>query len=390
MDFLLTDEQRQIVDMVRELAREKVAPYISQWDREERFPEELVPAYAELGLLGLAVAEEYGGLGADMLTRTLVVEELSKVDASAGLLAAVQDLGTTPIVLGASEEQKRRFLPELASGEALAAFGLTEPGAGSDPAGLAMRARRDGDHYVLNGTKTFISNGSVAKYVTVWARTDPDAKGARGISAFVVEKGTPGFTTVPMKGKLGLRSSDTSELVFEDCRVPAANRLGEENEGFAIALMTLDRSRVGIAAQALGIAQGAFDYALAYVQERQQFGRPVGAFQGVQFMLADMATDIEAARGLTYQAAIRAHEEGKDGGRLTTANRWTAMAKLHATETAMRVTTDAVQLLGGYGVMSDYPVERMMRDAKITQIYEGTNQIQKIVISRTYLDGLRR
>lgn len=389
MDFLLTDEQKQIVSMVRELAREKVAPFIAEWDREERFPKELVPAFGELGLLGLTVAEEYGGLGADMLTRTVVVEEMSKVDASAGLLIAVQDLGTTPIILGANEEQKERFLPRLAAGEALAAFGLTEPGAGSDPAGLAMRAHRDGDDYVLNGSKIFITNGSVAEYVTVWARTDGDGKGARGISAFVVEKGTPGFTAVPMTGKLGLRSSDTAELVFEDCRVPAANRLGEENEGFAIALKTLDRSRVGIAAQALGIAQGAFDYALGYVRERQQFGRPVGAFQGVQFMLADMATQIEAARGLTYQAAIRAHEEGQHGGRLKRASRWTAMAKLHATETAMKVTTDAVQLLGGYGVMSDYPVERMMRDAKITQIYEGTNQIQKVVISRSYLDGLR-
>lgn len=375
--------------MVRELAQEKVAPYAARWDVEEHFPKELVEAFGEVGLLGLVIPEQYGGLGADMLTRTLVVEEMAKVDASAALLIAVQDLGTTPILLGANEEQKQRFLPKLATGEALAAFGLTEAGAGSDPAGMTMRARRDGDEYILNGAKIFISNGSQAQYVVVWARTDPDSQGARGISAFVVEKGTPGFTTVPMKGKLGLRSSDTSELVFENCRVPAANRLGEENEGFAIALMTLDRSRVGIAAQALGIAQGAFDYALNYVQEREQFGRPVAAFQGVQFLLADMATQIEAARGLTYQAAIRAHEEGKDGGRLKTANRWTAMAKMYATDTAMRVTTDAVQLLGGYGVMNDYPVERMMRDAKITQIYEGTNQVQRIVIARSYLGGLR-
>lgn len=375
--------------MVRELAQEKVAPHAGRWDAEEHFPEELVQAFGEAGLLGLAIPEEYGGLGSDMLTRTVVIEEMAKVDASAALIIAVQDLGTTPILLGANEEQKQRWLPSLAAGEALAAFGLTEAGAGSDPAGLSTRARRDGDEYVLNGSKIFISNGSQGRYVVVWARTDPDAAGARGISAFVVEKGTPGFTTVPMKGKLGLRSSDTAELVFEDCRVPVVNRLGAENEGFAFALMTLDRSRVGIAAQALGIAQGAFDYALAYVQEREQFGRPVAAFQGVQFMLADMGTQIEAARGLTYQAAIRAHAEGKDGGRLKTANRWTAMAKMHATDTAMRVTTDAVQLLGGYGVMSDYPVERMMRDAKITQIYEGTNQIQKIVIGRSFLDSVR-
>jgi len=330
-----------------------------------------------------------GGLGAHPLTRVAVIEELAKVDASAALLVAVQDLGMTPILVGASEEQKARWLPKFASGEWLSAFGLTEPGAGSDPGGMVMRARREGDEYVLNGTKIFISNGSVAHGVTVFARTDPDSRGPKGITAFFVEKGTPGFTAVPMKGKLGLRASDTAELVFENCRIPAANRLGEEGEGFSIAMKTLDRSRPNIAAQALGVAQGAFDYALGYIQERQQFGRPVASFQGLQFMLAEMATEIEAARGLTYQAAIRVHEEGKDGARLVTANRYSAMAKMYATDVAMRVTTDAVQLLGGYGIMRDYPVERMMRDAKIFQIYEGTNQIQKIVIARSFLGGAK-
>lgn len=387
MDFLLNDDQRQIVAMVRELAKEKIAPNASRWDAAAEFPPELVDIFAEVGLLGLAVPEEYGGLGADLLTRVLVIEELAKVDASAALLVAVQDLGMTPIIVGASDEQKSRWLPKFATGEWISAFGLTEPGAGSDPGGLQMRARREGDEYVLNGSKVFISNGSIADAVSVFARTDPDSKGPRGVSAFVVEKGTPGFTAVPMKGKLGLRASDTSELIFENCRIPASNRLGEEGEGFQIAMKTLDRSRPNIAAQALGVAQGAFDYALGYVQERQQFGRPVASFQGLQFMLADMATEIEAARGLTYQAAVRVHEEGKDGARLVTANRYSAMAKMYATDVAMRVTTDAVQLLGGYGIMQDYPVERMMRDAKIFQIYEGTNQIQKIVIARSFLGG---
>jgi len=389
MDFLLTEEQRQIVAMVRELAKSKIAPNAARWDEEEKFPEELVEIFAEAGLFGLTVPEEYGGLGADALTRVLVVEELSKVDASAALLLAVHDLGLTPILVGASEEQKRQWLPKFATGEWLAAFALTEPGAGSDPGGMVMRARREGDEYVLNGTKIFISNGSIAHGVTVFARTDPNSKGPRGISAFFVLKGTPGFTAVPMKGKLGLHASDTAQLFFEDCRIPAGHRLGEEGEGFQIAMKTLDRSRANIAAQALGVAEGAFEYALNYVQQRQQFGQPVASFQGVQFMLADMATAIEAARGLTYQAAIRIEEEGKGGARLVTANRYSAMAKLFATDAAMRVTTDAVQLLGGYGVMRDYPVERMMRDAKIFQIYEGTNQIQRLVIARSYLGGAR-
>lgn len=387
MDFLLSDEQKQLKAMVRELAKEKVAPHAARWDAEERFPTELAEAFAEAGLLGLAVPEEYGGAGAPLLTRVLVIEEMAKVDASAALMLAVQDLGMTPILVGASDQQKARWLPKFASGQWLAAFALTEPGAGSDPGGLEMRARRDGDEYVLNGRKVFISNGSVAHGVTVFARTDPDSRGPKGITAFFVEKGTPGFTAVPMKGKLGLRASDTAELIFEDCRIPAANRLGAEGEGFQIAMKTLDRSRPNIAAQALGVAQGALDYVVEYVQQRRQFGQPIAAFQGVQFMLADMAAAVEAARGLTYQAAVRVEEEGKGGARLVTANRYSAMAKMVATDVAMRVTTDAVQLLGGYGIMRDYPVERMMRDAKIFQIYEGTNQIQKIVIARSLLQG---
>ncbi|MFO7265257.1 MAG: acyl-CoA dehydrogenase family protein [Bacillota bacterium] len=387
MEFLLSEEQKQIRAMVRELAREKVAPYAAQWDAQEQFPHELVEVLGGAGLLGLAVPEEYGGAGAPLLTRVVAIEEMAKVDASAALLMAVQDLGMTPILLGASEEQKARWLPKFATGEWLAAFALTEPGAGSDPGSLEMRARRDGDFYVLNGRKVFISNGSVAHGVTVFARTDPESRGPKGISAFFVEKGTPGFTAVPMKGKLGLRASDTAELIFEDCRIPASNRLGAEGEGFQLAMKTLDRSRPNIAAQALGVAQGALDYVIDYVQQRRQFGQPIASFQGVQFLLADMATAVEAARGLTYQAAIRVEEEGKGGARLVTANRYSAMAKMFATDVAMRVTTDAVQLLGGYGIMRDYPVERMMRDAKIFQIYEGTNQIQKIVIARSLLQG---
>jgi len=387
VEFLLSEEQKQIRAMVRELAREKVAPYAAQWDAQEQFPHELVEVLGGAGLLGLAVPEEYGGAGAPLLTRVVAIEEMAKVDASAALLMAVQDLGMTPILLGASEEQKARWLPKFATGEWLAAFALTEPGAGSDPGSLEMRARRDGDFYVLNGRKVFISNGSVAHGVTVFARTDPESRGPKGISAFFVEKGTPGFTAVPMKGKLGLRASDTAELIFEDCRIPASNRLGAEGEGFQLAMKTLDRSRPNIAAQALGVAQGALDYVIDYVQQRRQFGQPIASFQGVQFLLADMATAVEAARGLTYQAAIRVEEEGKGGARLVTANRYSAMAKMFATDVAMRVTTDAVQLLGGYGIMRDYPVERMMRDAKIFQIYEGTNQIQKIVIARSLLQG---
>jgi len=387
VEFLLSEEQKQIRAMVRELAREKVAPYAAQWDAQEQFPHELVEVLGGAGLLGLAVPEEYGGAGAPLLTRVVAIEEMAKVDASAALLMAVQDLGMTPILLGASEEQKARWLPKFATGEWLAAFALTEPGAGSDPGSLEMRARRDGDFYVLNGRKVFISNGSVAHGVTVFARTDPESRGPKGISAFFVEKGTPGFTAVPMKGKLGLRASDTAELIFEDCRIPASNRLGAEGEGFQLAMKTLDRSRPNIAAQALGVAQGALDYVIEYVQQRRQFGQPIASFQGVQFLLADMATAVEAARGLTYQAAIRVEEEGKGGARLVTANRYSAMAKMFATDVAMRVTTDAVQLLGGYGIMRDYPVERMMRDAKIFQIYEGTNQIQKIVIARSLLQG---
>jgi len=387
VEFLLSEEQKQIRAMVRELAREKVAPYAAQWDAQEQFPHELVEVLGGAGLLGLAVPEEYGGAGAPLLTRVVAIEEMAKVDASAALLMAVQDLGMTPILLGASEEQKARWLPKFATGEWLAAFALTEPGAGSDPGSLEMRARRDGDFYVLNGRKVFISNGSVAHGVTVFARTDPESRGPKGISAFFVEKGTPGFTAVPMKGKLGLRASDTAELIFEDCRIPASNRLGAEGEGFQLAMKTLDRSRPNIAAQALGVAQGALDYVIDYVQQRRQFGQPIASFQGVQFLLADMATAVEAARGLTYQAAIRVEEEGKGGARLVTANRYSAMAKMFATDVAMQVTTDAVQLLGGYGIMRDYPVERMMRDAKIFQIYEGTNQIQKIVIARSLLQG---
>jgi alkylation response protein AidB-like acyl-CoA dehydrogenase len=372
-----SDEEAMILDVVRQLVKERVEPRAAEIDEKAEFAWDIKDLFAENDLLGIPVPAEYGGLGGSFVTYVKVVEEVAKACASSALLIAVQELGALPIMIGGSEEQKRRWLPDLAGGKKLAAYALTEPGSGSDAAGsMRTKARRDGDDYVLDGSKIWITNGSVADVVTVFAVTDP-TKGPNGISAFVVEKGTPGFNVGKLEKKMGIRGSPTVELAFDNCRVPAANMLGEEGVGFKIAMKVLDKSRPGIAAQALGIAQGALDYATEYTKQRVAFGKPISQQQGLQFMLADMKTEVEAARLLLYEAARKCDENAPD---VTT---WAAMAKLKCGDVAMSVTVDAVQLLGGYGYSTEYPVERMMRDAKITQIYEGTQQIQRIVIARS-------
>jgi alkylation response protein AidB-like acyl-CoA dehydrogenase len=371
-----SDEEAMILDVVRQLVRERVEPRAAAIDADGEFPWDIKQLFADNDLLGIPFPAEYGGLGGSFVTYVKVVEEVAKACASSSLIIAVQELGALPILIGGTDEQKRRWIPDLASGATIAAYALTEPGSGSDAAGsMRTKARRDGDDYVLDGSKIWITNGSVADIVTVFAVTDP-AKGPNGISAFVVEKGTPGFTVGKLEKKMGIRGSPTVELSFENCRVPAANRLGDEGEGFKIAMKVLDKSRPGIAAQALGIAQGALDYATEYTKQRVAFGKPISQQQGLQFMLADMRTEVEACRLLLYEAARKCDESAPD------VTLWAAMAKLKCGDTAMSVTTDAVQLLGGYGYSTEYPVERMMRDAKITQIYEGTQQIQRIVIAR--------
>lgn len=375
MNFELTEEQNLIRDMVRSFAETEVAPSAAARDEEEHFDRELMFArLADLGLTGIVFPEEYGGAGADYLSYAIAVEELSRVCASTGVtLSAHLSLGSNPIYLFGSEEQKQQFLTPLAKGEAMGAFGLTEPAAGSDAGGTKTFAVRDGDDWIVNGTKIFITNAGEADIYVIFARTDRAAEKHRGISAFIVEKGTPGFSFGKKEKKMGIRSSPTMELVFENCRIPHANMLGEEGQGFKVAMKTLDGGRIGIASQALGIAQGALDATTAYVKERQQFNKPLAAFQGVQFQLADMATQVEAARLLIYNAAYRASNK-------LSYSQESAMAKLFASETAMRVTTQAVQLHGGYGYTREFPVERMMRDAKITEIYEGTSEVQRIVI----------
>jgi alkylation response protein AidB-like acyl-CoA dehydrogenase len=371
------DEQAMILDVVRQLVRERVEPRAAEIDASGEYPDDIKTLFAQNDLLGIPFPTEYGGLGGSFATYVRVVEEVAKACASSALIIAVQELGALPILIGGDDEQKRRYVPKLASGECLAAYALTEAGSGSDAAGsMRMTARRDGDDYVLDGNKIWITQGSVADVVAVFAVTDPGA-GPAGISAFVVEAGTPGFRVGKVEKKMGIRGSPTVELIFDGCRIPAANRIGPEGEGFKLAMKVLDRSRPGIAAQALGIATGALDYATAYLKERVAFGKPLAQQQGLQFMLADMKTEIEAARLLLYEAARKCDEDAPD---LTV---WSAMCKLKCGDVAMSVTTDAVQLLGGFGYSTEYPVERMMRDAKITQIYEGTQQIQRIVIARS-------
>ncbi|MDK9706883.1 MAG: acyl-CoA dehydrogenase [Desulforhopalus sp.] len=375
MNFELTEEQNLIRDMVRSFAETELAPTARIRDEEERFDRALMfDRLAELGLTGIVFPEQYGGAGADYISYAIAVEELSRVCASTGVtLSAHLSLGANPIYLFGSEAQKQQFLTPMAQGEKMGALGLTEPSAGSDAGGTKTTARRDGDSWVLNGTKIFITNAGEADTYIVLGRTDKEAQKHHGMSAFIVEKGTPGFTFGKKEAKMGIRSSPTMELVFTDCRVPAANLLGPEGSGFKVAMKTLDGGRIGIASQALGIAQGALEAAVNYAKERKQFDSPISRFQGVQFQLADMATAVEAARLLVYRAAYRASNGLSYSSEA-------AMAKLYASETAMRVTTQAVQILGGYGYTREFPVERMMRDAKITEIYEGTSEIQRLVI----------
>ena len=381
MHLDLTQEQAMIQQMARDFAEKEVRPIAQAIDREARFPRETVARMGELGLMGIAVPEGYGGSGSDAVAYTLAVEEIARACASHAVIMSVNNsLYCDPVLAHGTEEQKARFLTPYASGKKIGCFALTEPEAGSDASNQTTLARAEGDGYVLDGRKVFVTNGREASAALVFAQTDR-AAGRRGITAFLVEKGTPGFTVVKTEDKLGIRASDTAELLFERCRVPAANRLGAVGQGFKIALATLDGGRIGIAAQALGIAAAAYEAAVAYARERKSFGVPIGQHQMVQWMLADMATTIEAARLLTRRAAWR-----KDSGAPHSAE--SAMAKLFAAETAMRVTTDAIQVHGGYGFIKEYQVERHFRDAKITQIYEGTSQIQKLVIARRLLGAV--
>jgi alkylation response protein AidB-like acyl-CoA dehydrogenase len=376
----LTDEQREIRDLVRQLARERIAPRAAEIDESHEFPWDVVELFRDHELFGLFFAEEYGGTGTGTLLSLVAIEEVSKVCATSGLILAVQELGSLALKLAGTPEQKDRWLPRLASGEWLCAYALTESGSGSDSAAMRTTARPDDGEYLLDGSKRFITNAGVAQLYTVFAKTEPST-GHAGISAFVVEADAPGFEVARVEPKMGIRGSTTGELVFDGCRIPAANRLGAEGEGFKVAMRVLDRSRPGIAAQGLGIAQGATDYALEYAKTRETMGKPIAQHQLVAAMLADMETKCEAARGLLYRFG-QAVDEGIDGPELT---KLSAMAKLYCTDVAMDVTTDAVQVLGGYGYIQEYPLERMMRDAKITQIYEGTNQIQRLVIAREML-----
>ncbi|HGH1671731.1 acyl-CoA dehydrogenase AcdA [Bacillus thuringiensis] len=375
MHFKLSEEHEMIRKMVRDFAKNEVAPTAAERDEEERFDRELFDQMAELGLTGIPWPEEYGGIGSDYLAYVIAIEELSRVCASTGVtLSAHTSLAGWPIFKFGTEEQKQKFLRPMAKGKKIGAYGLTEPASGSDAGGMKTIAKRDGDHYILNGSKIFITNGGIADIYVVFALTDPESK-QRGTSAFIVESDTPGFSVGKKESKLGIRSSPTTEIMFEDCRIPVENLLGEEGQGFKVAMQTLDGGRNGIAAQAVGIAQGALDASVEYARERHQFGKPIAAQQGIGFKLADMATDVEAARLLTYQAAWL-ESEGLPYGKES------AMSKVFAGDTAMKVTTEAVQVFGGYGYTKDYPVERYMRDAKITQIYEGTQEIQRLVISR--------
>ncbi|PGA98482.1 acyl-CoA dehydrogenase AcdA [Bacillus toyonensis] len=375
MHFKLSEEHEMIRKMVRDFAKNEVAPTAAGRDEEERFDRELFDQMAELGLTGIPWPEEYGGIGSDYLAYVIAIEELSRVCASTGVtLSAHTSLAGWPIFKFGTEEQKQKFLRPMAEGKKIGAYGLTEPSSGSDAGGMKTIAKRDGDHYILNGSKIFITNGGIADIYVVFALTDPESK-QRGTSAFIVESDTLGFSVGKKESKLGIRSSPTTEIMFEDCRIPVENLLGEEGQGFKIAMQTLDGGRNGIAAQAVGIAQGALDASVEYARERHQFGKPIAAQQGIGFKLADMATDVEAARLLTYQAAWL-ESEGLPYGKES------AMSKVFAGDTAMKVTTEAVQVFGGYGYTKDYPVERYMRDAKITQIYEGTQEIQRLVISR--------
>ena len=375
--YTIPQEHLDFCATIGQMAREKIAPRSAEIDERAEYPWDVRKLLAEQDVLGLPFGIEHGGTGTGTLMLNMAVEELAKVDASVALMLMVQELGTLPIQLFGSDELKERFLPRCASGEWTPAFALSEPEAGSDPGGMLTRAVRDGDEWVIDGTKNWITNLGVADFYVVFTVTDRDAGHSRGITAFVVEADRPGFSVGKLEKKLGIRGSPTGQPIFDGVRVPAENMVGEEGEGFKVAMATLDVSRLGAAAQALGIAQGATDYAAAYARERRQFGKPINSFQAIQFKLADMETRCAAARELLYQACAKVDRGDPDIGK------YTAMAKLFCSDTAMAVTPEAIQVLGGYGYVKEYPVERMMRDAKITQIYEGTNEIQRLVIART-------
>jgi alkylation response protein AidB-like acyl-CoA dehydrogenase len=380
MNWFLTEEQQMIVDTAREIAQKKILPVREKYDHDGIFPWDVVKACAEADLCGLYIPEQYGGFGGGVFELCLAVEELSKVCGGISLAMAATALGTFPILLFATDEQKKKYLPDIASGRRLAAFGLTEANAGSDALSMKTTAVKNGDHYILNGTKQWITNGENAEIYTIIAKTNP-TKGARGLSAFIVEKGTPGFTFGKHEDKMGIRASSTTELVFQDCKVPAANVLSREGMGAVVTITTLNNSRPGVCAQALGIAAGALEDAVKYSRERVQFGASISSFQAIQHMLADMATQIEAARALMYATARTI-----DAGEKKFAKE-SAMTKLFCSDVAMKVTVDALQVMGGYGYMREYPMEKRMRDAKITQIYEGTNQIQRNEIALALIKG---
>jgi acyl-CoA dehydrogenase len=375
MDFRFSEEHEMMRKMVRDFAQNEIAPFVEKMEQGE-FPREILKKMAELGLMGITIPEKYGGSEMDFISYIIAIHEISKVSATVGVILSVHtSVGTNPILYFGTEEQKQKYVPKLASGEYLGAFCLTEPGSGSDAASLKTRAVKQGDHYILNGSKVFITNGGEADTYIVFARTDPDETGSKGISAFIVEKDTQGFIIGKDEHKMGLHGSRTVQLTFEDAKVPAENLLGEEGKGFKIAMANLDVGRIGIAAQSLGIAEAALEHAVQYAKERQQFGKPIAAQQGIGFKLADMATSVEAAKLLTYRAAfLRANNLpcGKEA----------SMAKLFASRTAMEVAIEAVQVFGGYGYTKDYPVERFFRDAKVCEIYEGTSEIQRFVISK--------
>jgi alkylation response protein AidB-like acyl-CoA dehydrogenase len=375
--YTIPQEHLDFRDTIRQIARERIAPRAAEIDEKAEYPHDLRQLLAEQDILGLPFETEYGGTGTGALMLNMAVEEIAKACASTALILMIQELGTLPVRLFGSDELKQRLLPRCASGEWSPAFALSEPDAGSDPGGMLTKAVQDGDEWVINGTKNWITNLGIADFYVVFAVTDPQAGHSRGITAFVVEADRPGFSVGKLEHKLGIRGSPTGQPIFDEVRVPRENVVGDVNRGFKVAMATLDHSRLGVAAQALGIAQGATDYAAAYAGERKQFGQPINSFQAIQFKLADMETQCAAGRELLYQACAKIDRGDADVGK------YSAMAKLFCSDVAMRVTVEAVQVLGGYGYVKEYPVERMMRDAKITQIYEGTNEIQRLVIART-------
>jgi len=383
MDYLLTEEQKMIKDLAHKIAEEKIRPVAAKYDKTEEFPWDVLKVIGESDLFGLFIPEEYGGMGVSVTNLCLATEELSRACGGIAVCYAASALGTFPIVLFGNDAQKRKYLPDLAKGKKIAAFGLTEPEAGSDASAIKTTARKEGSHYILNGTKHFITNGGEAEIYTVIAMTDK-TRGARGASAFILEKGMKGFTFGKKEDKLGIRASTTMELIFNDCKVPAENLLSKEGMGFIVTMKTFDMSRPGVAAQALGIAQGALELAVKYSRQRVQFGKAISSFQGIQWMLADMATELEAARALVYACAREVDAGVKDVARDS------AMAKLFASDVAFKICDQALQIHGGYGYMKDYPIEKYLRDAKITQIYEGTNQIQRNIIGLQLIKDLAK